>query len=349
MNIFRLKKNFIKSSFFLLLTVASLLVLSNAKTHAVAAPSGANGIAISPPSYELTGNPGDKIENVIKVTSASSTPIIYEALVEDFRVEGQEGQVTVSADDNNPNAFSKWFKIEPTTFALEPKQTAIIKFTITVPKNAEPGGHFASVLFQAKQIESSSSTGAQVLQRIGSLVLMNISGATTESGKVENFSTKTFEGSWENVVNEDTKVITYSPRNEITDKEKPKSAFSSGPIAFDLVLKNEGNVHYSPKGTVTIYNIFGQKVDELQIEPKNVFPGGGERRITVVWPKKNLWGLRYTAKVVALYGTKNQTLTSETSFWAFPTTVGIGIIVGIILIILLRKRIIKAVKVIAKG
>jgi hypothetical protein len=340
----------IKAMLFLVLSFITPFSLGfSQKASAQRAPqtqdSGRTGIVISPPTYELTSNPGDKIENVIKVTSQSPNIVNYEALVEDFSVEGTEGAVSVR-EDPNPKAFSKWFSISPTTFELKPNETKNIKFTITVPNDGEPGGHFASVLFQPKAIGSNNATGAQVLQRVGALVLMTVSGAVTEKGSVIKLSPKNYSGSWEEIKNEEAKSVIYSPRDENLNNEKTQSFFNEGPVGFDLVLKNEGNVFYKPKGTMTIYNIFGRKVDEITIEPKNVFPGG-ERRITVIWPKKNLWGVRYTAKVVTIYGSKSQTMTAETSFWAFPVSVAIGI--GLLILLLLRKRLIKAISIIAKG
>lgn len=344
----------IKASLLLVLSCLSVVVFAtqssaNAPKVFESNDNPSTGLTISPPTYELTANPGDILENYVKLIGKSDNTVTYEATVEDFRVEGQEGSVQLTGDDANPNAFSKWFTVEPKTITLSPRETKTVKFTIKVPENGEPGGHFASVLFQPKSIETQSGTGAQVLQKIGALVLLNVSGAFTESGKVQKFESKNFIGTYETIIDDEAKTTTYSPRNEEFHKESKKTYFNEGPVAFDLVVKNEGNVHFRPKGTVTIYNIFGKKVDELQIEPRNVFPNGGERRITILWPKKNLWGGRYTAKVVALYGSKNQTLTAETSFWAFPSTAAIVIVVVLAVVILLRKRIIKAIKVIAKG
>jgi hypothetical protein len=343
-----IKRENIKLLLFNALIFLTLVTLPFNKAALAQSDSGIakTNLTISPPTYELTANPGDTIENVIKVTSQSTDTITYETIVEDFRVEGQEGLVSLQSDDN-PNAFSNWFTVEPAKFTLKPKETKSITFKIDVPDGGEPGGHFASLLFQPRTVESSNATGAQVLQRVGSLVLMTVSGAIDEKGTVTGFGTKNLVGNWDTVQYEDGRQI-FTATNEKVNEEKKKSFFDKGPVAFDLVLKNDGNVFFKPKGTVTIYNIFGQKVDEVTVDPRNVFPGG-ERRITVIWPKKNLWGVRYTAKFTALYGSKNQTLTSDTSFWAFPTPVAIAIAITLIVILLVRKRLIKAIKILAKG
>lgn len=345
-------KFFLKIPFkhlFFIFTLLTVAITLPARTT-VKAQAQPGGIQISPPSYELTANPGDVLDNVIKVTNLANNTVSYEAVVEDFRVEGDEGVVKVEKDDN-PNAFSRWFKVTPSSFTLKKGETLNIKFNIDVPDDAEPGGHFASLMFQQKSIASESATGAQVLQRVGSLVLMTVSGDVKESGNISKFFTKSFVGSYETKVFEGRDDIKYfSTRDEKVAEEKPKSFFSNGPVAFDLVLENKGNVYYRPKeAKVELYNIFGKKVDTLNVEPKNVFPGG-ERRVTVIWPEKNLWGIRYTARLTAIYGQKEpKTLVTSTSFWAFPLPIAIMIAIILVVLILLRKRLFKAISILAKG
>ncbi len=340
-----IKKDLLKI-FFFALTLPSLL-LSYGGNTANAQDSSRTGISITPPTFDLTANPGETRQEVIRVTSQSQDVISYDAKVEDFRVEGTEGFVSLQEDVENPGAFSNWFKVTPSFFQLNPGESKLITYTINIPDDAEPGGHFASLLFQPRSVETQSATGAQILQRVGSLILMDISGARNEKGSVGKFVPKTFNGTWTELKNEGDKVV-YVAKDEDLKKEVNKSYFNNGPVAFDLFLKNEGNVHYRPSGSVIITNIFGQKVDEINIDPKNVFPGG-ERRVTVIWPKKNLWGVYYRANATALYGTRNQTLTAQTGFWAFPLPIAIAVLATVLVLLLLRKRIWKALRIIMKG
>ncbi len=361
---FHKKINTIKTVLFLFVVSLSLFafnprsVLAKGKAATptpTAVPTPINNVSpvqtsltVSPPSYELTGNPGDTISNVIKLTNTSDVEITFESSVEDFKVEGQEGSVIVGGDDVDENAFSKWFSVSPSTVTLKPKEQKPINYTIKLPKDAQPGGHFASVLFNPKSISSNSGTGAQILQKVGVLVLMTVSGNIDEKGTVTSLNTKTFSGNWDTVLSADGKTKIYTAKNEDLSKESKKGYFDEGPVAFDLVLKNEGNVFYKPIGTLTIYDLFGRKVEEITVPPRNVFPGG-ERRITVLFPTKNLWGIYYKANFTAIYGSKNQTLSAETSFWAFPTTIAVIILVVLVVLVLLRKRLMKAISIIAKG
>lgn len=333
--------------FFSIVGLAVGLLGSSLLTMPVKAAEPATlGLTVSPPSFDLAANPGDVIENTVRITNQSLDTVTFEASVQDFKVDGTEGSVTVQ--ENNPNAFSNWFRFAQTQYRLAPKDSAEVAFTIRVPKGAEPGGHFASVLFQPKVVAASSETGAKVIQRVGSLVLMKVSGNVIEDGKISKFNPKNFVGSWDEIAASDGKTKILVAKDEKLGDERAKYFFSGGPVAFDVLFKNSGNVHFKPTGNVSIYNIFGKKVDQLALDPRNVFPGG-ERRITVIWPKKSLWGGFYRAQVASVYGSKNTVLTAETMFWAFPAPVLIAILVILILGFLVRHRLRRALRILIEG
>jgi hypothetical protein len=306
------------------------------------------GLTVSPPTFELSANPGDVLDNTVRIINESTDAITFEAAVEDFTVTGTEGTVSVNPDAS-PNAFSKWFSFGQKEFRLESKQSVLVPYRIQVPQNAEPGGHFASVLFRPKSSASPGATGARVVQRVGSLILMRVSGDINEDGRIEKFVPKTFVGEWDEVTGSDGKTKILVAKNEKLDSEQQRRWFERGPVAFDLLVKNNGNVHFKPTGTVTISNLFGRKVATLALDPRNVFPGG-ERRTTVIWPEsRRLWGGFYRAEVTAIYGSQNQVITASANFFGFPKLV-IGLILLLLLLLgLLRRRLWKAVRVLIKG
>ncbi|MFI5240426.1 MAG: hypothetical protein ACHQUB_01835 [Candidatus Saccharimonadia bacterium] len=305
------------------------------------------GITVSPPTYDMSANPGDSLQNTIRVTNDSDGSVTLAVSAQDFVVEGTEGSVTVT-DTTGPTTFSSWFSFSQKQVTLAAKSSALVPFTINVPANAEPGGHFATVLFNPIVSTSTTSTGASIIQRVGSLVLMKVSGDIVESGSIEKFNAKSFVGSWETVTGTDGKTQIYIANAEDLTKEHPQSYFDHGPVAFDVLFKNTGNVHFKPTGTLTIYNIFGSKVDQIALDPLNVFPGG-ERRVTVIWTKKSLWGGYYRAQIDAVYGSQNKILTAETVFWVFPWLVLLIILLLVILIVVLHRRFYEAAKVLIKG
>lgn len=312
-----------------------------------AEPQNNLGLTVSPPSLELSANPGDTLNEVVRITNESPNAVTFEVSAEDFKVEGTEGSVVVE-EDKDPNAFSRWISFPVTQFRLAPKESTQVAFKIAVPRNAAPGGHFVSVLFNPKATDENTGTGAKVIQRVGSLLLMRVSGAVVEEGNIKRLSTKSFVGEWNEVTGSDGRTKILVAKEEKLTEERPRKWFEKGPVAFDLVFQNTGNVHFRPAGTLTIYNLFGRKVGESAIDPRNVFPGG-DRRVTVIWPEQSLKGLFYRAQVAAVYGSQNKVITAETHFWGFPSGILIAIVVALVLLLLLRRRLLRALSVLIKG
>lgn len=326
------------------LVVLSILFGAFGVTPAVA--EGAVKLSVSPVSFDFAVNPGQTETNVIKVTNPSDSAVEVEARVENIAGADQKGQVQLTEEETK-FSLSKWVTTSPSRLTLGARETKLVTFSIKVPANAEPGGHYGSILIGTIAADS-NITGSATVQRVGSLLLVRVAGQSIEKAIVSSFNAKSFVGGWDEVKSADNSTTFYLPKEELTDKEKVKNYFSQGPIAFNLAIRNQGNIHVKPMGFVTIYNIFGKKVAELAIDQKNVFPGV-ERDLTVIWPQKSFWGIYYRAQLVGVYGQNNQTLTSETSFWAFPFTAALTILAVVILVIIARKRLFKVLQVLVKG
>lgn len=307
------------------------------------------GTTVSPPSFELDATPGQVLHESVKVTNGSDADLTYLASVADFHVQGIEGDVAIDDTDTTPYAASKWIGLSQTSFHLVKKDTAVINFIITVPTNAEPGGHYAAVLFQPKLSSGPEGSGAATIPRIGSLVLIRLPGAAAEQATIEQLTPKSYVGGWDSLLGTDGKTTILAPKNENLNAEHPQRFFLSGQtIAFDALFKDLGTVHVKPVGTVVITNLFGQTTTELALNPKNVFPGG-ERRVSIIWPGHWHWGLLYHAKLTALYGASNQVVSSETWFIAFPLPAIVAILVLLVLMALAHRRLKRIIRVIIKG
>jgi len=277
------------------------------------------GFSISPPSFEVSANPGDTIKNVVKVTNITTNPIALETLAKDFVAVGNEGAVEL-LDENSSFSLASWVNFEVDTITLQPKQTALIDYQIKVPVNAEPGGKFASLIFRTIPPKNNEITGATLAQEVGALVLMRVAGDAKEYAKISEFTSD-------------------------------KSVYEYGPIEFTLLVRNEGSVHVRPKTNVTITNTLGKRVASISLGEKNVLPSA-ERKFNGLLEKKYMFG-RYTATATAVYGTKNTILTDTYSFVVIPYKVVIPVTVGLLLLLISfakgRKRLSKAISVILKG
>lgn len=311
--IFMKKKLIVSSLLFLLVSLSSSYVYSQA---------GTKGLTVIPPRFELLANPGDIVSEKIRIKNDSDFPVNYQVVVEDFASSGEEGAVVLEEESSDQSfSLAKWISPELNELILQPQEERVFTYSINVARTAEPGGHYASILFTSNPTQNIPGA-ANVASRVGSLILLRVSGNVDEKAVIETFE-----------------APAYSQK---------------GPIPFTLRVKNNGNVHVQPKGTIIITNLFGKKVDEVPLKSANVLPGS-VRKTETFWDKQNLLG-SYTATLVATYGQQNLPLTAASNFMvASPLSVGLIITAGAALILFIislfssRSRIRRALKALTTG
>ncbi len=298
----------LKRMIIVLAGACTLVFLFGTPSFVSAADTSGRGITVIPPSFELYANPGDSLNDKIKVRNDSGSETKYSIIVDDFKAVGEEGGVALIDDGQSSTTYSlsKWVFPEPKTFTLAAGQEKEIPFSINVPKNAEPGGHYGSILVVMGGGEVKS--GASVSSRVGSLILLRVSGNVKEEANVASFKTT-------------------------------KNYYEKGPISLDLRVKDTGNNHVRPKGTIVITNMFGQKVAQIDLNGLNVLPGA-IRKMETVWKPKGMLANRYTATLVAKYGQNDgKSLSATTAFIVFPKyLIAIIVIVIILLVAMITGR-----------
>lgn len=256
------------------------------------------GLSITPFSFEYSLDQQDKKTDKVFLTNLTNQSLEVTTEARNFSAHGEEGDVELTTE-NIPFSLASWVNIEPKRITIPAKSKIPFTFTITVPKNAEPGGHFGSVVFSTVPKKNLNQTGALLSQEVGALVFVKTPGEIIEKAEIASFAT-----------------------------EKPFYEF--GPAKFVLRVKNNSNVHIKPIGAITITDMFG-KTTSLPLTQQNVLPNA-TRKIFTNWDQKILIG-KYKATVNLSYGSKNQTLTQSTEFTAFPVRWGL-IALGILAIII---------------
>ncbi len=280
------------------------------------------GVTVSPVTFELTANPGDTVMNKMKVFNPTDAVISVKMEAEDFMAVGEEGRVVTTTEEDEDTTYSlrKWIKITPSEFTLGPKAQQFVDFVIEVPKEAEPGGKYGSILAGISGSLGELATGAAVSTKTGSLILLMVAGDSKEDLSIKDFSGPDFQ--------------------------------EYGPISFEIRFENKGTVHVKPKGYIVITDMLGNKAAELEFPQKNVMPGA-VRKIDVSWDKKWLFG-KYTAKVIGSYGSSNVSLEPyAVTFTIFPWKATLGVLVVLIILLLIlyksRKRLKMAARILLKG
>ena len=253
-----------------------------------------SGVTISPLTFELTANPGDVINNKIKIYNPTDKIVSIRIEAEDFRAVGEEGKVVTTSESDEDTTYSlrKWIITIPVEFTLEPGKEKVVDFIIEIPENAEPGGKYGSILAGISGSVSNEGTGAAIATKTGALVLLMVSGDLSEELRVSDFSAPSFS--------------------------------EYGPVPFEIKFENTGTVHVRPRGFVVVTDLFGKKVTEIEFSQKNVLPGA-IRKNDAMWDTKWLFG-KYTATVVGNYGTGNIPFEPRViTFWVLPWKIMLGV------------------------
>jgi hypothetical protein len=267
-------------------------------------------LEIAPPVLTLNANPGQVIRTKISLSDISSGNLVVKGQANDFIAAGEDGTPKILLDTKQVSPFSLKDWVSPLPqLLMKPREIRNLPITFSIPANASPGGHYGVIRFTATPPDLSGS-GVSLSASLGSLVLITVSGKTSDQLSVASFTTE--------------------------KAGKAKSLFESTPITFVTRLKNTGNVQEQPVGRIIIKDMFGKTVAGLNVNlpPHYVLPSSIRRFESSLDPSvignKHLFG-HYTASLTTSYGPgAKQTVTDTLSFWVIPYRLIIAIVVILI-------------------
>lgn len=261
------------------------------------------------PTLSHTLNPGDHAEGITRLINQSNVPLTFNVTVQDFIVTDTVGTPNIlpAGSLNKKYSASAWIGVTPDTFTLQPGEKQTINYYVQVPSNARPGGHYAAIVYTPLVKNTVEGSGGTVQGKLGSLFYITINGPITQNSTITKFFANPFQ--------------------------------EYGPIKILTQIKNMGDLHISPKATISVTGfLFNQSQN---IELHNIFPETA-RDYQNIFGKTFMLG-RYKAVLLGSYGlTNNLPLTATVYFWIFPWRLSLVIILILIAGILgwmyLKKR-----------
>lgn len=305
--------------FFILITVSLLFFL---------APFPIKALTLSPPRVELEGDPGTTIAGRIKLINEQEDKTFYSSF-ENFEAKGETGTPSFVQSKED---LAGWISTN-SQITIKKGEEMTIPFSINIPKNAEPGGHFAAIFWNTTPPEN---TQIAIGAKIGTLVLLRVSGDIKEEGGVLEFAPK-----------------------------EHQTFYTSLPVEFFYRFQNSGADRAKPKGEIRMKNILEITSSKLNANPSegNVLPHS-TRRFSVVWgeEKEHLYpnaiddgflqkfwnGVkrewhnfalgRFSANLDVVYGSQNIPVSAKTVVWVLPWHLLLLIVIIIVIIVLLGRR-----------
>lgn len=333
-------------------------------------------LSVSPHTFELDVFPREVKTEEIKITNKSEVALPILVRIVDFTAKDETGGMSFDEVLEDPSISSRqWFEIENPNFILEAGETEKVNFKISVPENAEPGGHYAVMLFEPQLPSFYFEEGQpRVVPVIGVLFLSSVKVFTLEPEIKEKLEVVEFA-----VPKEERLIalenLTAAFIGGIVQAASEVTITRKSPSNFILRIKNNDIYHIKPFGKVSIYNIFGKKVGEAEIPRTTILPGkirqfpvefSPETPKYLKWlPEsvsdfltKNFFFGKYQAKLVMETSNKQQGMGDDLlplaslTFFSFPWQFWLPFtfIIGILIFFLVkyRRRIKLAVRVLVK-
>jgi hypothetical protein len=208
-----MKKNILSYSFVFLLLVLFTFSFSFISHKAEA-------LTISPARMELSGDQGTTVTKDITLINDTASDATYYVTYANFESQGETGSPLFVEPKSD---LGTWMTTDKSV-TLAPQESKVVPVTITIPKDAYAGGHFAVVFFG-----NAPSGGGQVSvgAKTGTLILLTVNGDVLEAGGLASFNTL-----------------------------KHKYFYNSLPISFEFRWKNDGNDRVKPDGNISIRSLF---------------------------------------------------------------------------------------------
>src|SRR4030042_1801472 len=274
-------------------------------------PFGVAALTVSPVRIELSGDPGTVIEDEMNLTNEQEETKTFYSSFGNFEATGETGTPSfVSAEEG----LATWIETD-SSITLGPKEEKKVSYSIAIPKDADPGGHFAAIFWGTSPSGNEEGGQVSIGAKVGILILLRVSGEIKEEGGILEFGAK--------------------------DNQK---FFSALPVQFVYRFQNGGGDRVKPEGKVTIKNIFGKTLAVLPANKSegNVLPQS-IRKFEMIWEKEKegtseqeaannkegfLAGLkkewnnfafgRYTAILNLEYGTTGEKAQASFKFFIIP-------------------------------
>jgi hypothetical protein len=251
--------------------VACACLVPHLAANAQAPQQSAYIVTVSPVRLDLSADPGSEVTATVTVLNSSTASITLQSSASDFVAQDDGGKPQFVPADSSEWAMSRWVSAEPRSFTLGPSETASITVRVAVPTNAEPGGHYAAVFFESAPSPSGQTS---VVAKVGTLMLLRVSGKIVESGRLA------LDAPW---------------------------LIEPGRVGFAARFDNDGNAHVKPAGSIRVTRLWGGTAADLPAGGENALPKS-TRTFDVAWRSAPI-GV-YVAQATMRYGEGDKAVSS---------------------------------------
>lgn len=246
------------------------IVTGHATAQAQADQQSFERITLSPSSTNLSVDAGQSVQGSMKVTNDGDVPYGFSVYARPYGVINEQYEPDFTQQRPNGSVY-KWVQFEETAYRIEPGQTIQVNYTIRVPADAAPGGHYG-VLFAETDERGLDGTGVARKKRVGNLLYVTVKGTYRTEGALKEF------------------ILPFW-------QTRP-------PIISAARVTNTGNADFRAKVSTTAKDVFGQTKFSYSGEPI-VLPET-TRLIEMKWERAPAFGVFRVQQSVEFLGQKHE-------------------------------------------
>lgn len=201
-------------------------------------------------------------------------------------VPADNGGIAFKGRGSKQTFLASWIQLSEEEIKLEPRQEKTVNFLIMIPPDLiDKQERVAGIIAEnAKPVKSNerSQFNLNILQRAALLVSQQIPGPVIKK----------------------------------IDFLKFKKILMNNHSAFELTLKNAGNVRLDTRAKISVADPFGNDVDSLRVNNLGTILPGEREDLHIIWKNPPYFGY-FTATAKVTFG-DNQTAEKKIGFLIFP-------------------------------
>jgi hypothetical protein len=275
---------------------------SNAVTYERVKSDVTGGFLTSPPRIVASGSTGQTIRSTLTILNQSGRHNRFTITIHDLG----PGEGDTYSELNDPGSLEigagTWITIPATVVELDNSQEAHVPVIVTIPGDADAGGHYGAVAVEMSSLPNASKTDDTV--------------AVTQR-----------------IVTDVTSIVPGKVRYEPELSKLKHAATAHGSLTVRTTVSNSGNIHTAPKLQGRIRGV-GATEDVTKVDVPSILPGG-EREVDVVFDDLPPLGrVTPAVTVIAEDGTKHTEFGEPVWVWSPVAAIVIGgsIVLGIAIV-----------------
>ncbi len=139
-------------------------------------------IALSPVSKPYNKAAGDTFRDSVTIINDGTVGYDFLMYGRPYSVQDSTYSPNFTETPSNADAY-RWVQFDKTLYHLEAGQSATVEYTVRIPVNAAPGGHYG-VLFAETQPSDTAGNSVVRKKRVGTILYATIKGQYQIGGQV---------------------------------------------------------------------------------------------------------------------------------------------------------------------